>query len=106
MKIPPIIDVELDIFLFIRLSHGNVSTVLLQLVNLQHTEAVVLNTEGGVDDVRDAVLQHPLEGGEEVRIHCLDINQTDTLVQKHLKVDIRILVSECIEQNDVPCKRA
>ena len=69
-QLSPVIHIQLDVFLLILLRHGNVPPILLQLVNLQHTEAIILNTEGGVDDVRDAVLQHPLEGGEEVGNCC------------------------------------
>ena len=82
--LPPVIHIQLDVFLLILLRHGNVPTILLQLVDLQHTEAVVFHAEGGVDHVRDAVLQHPLEGNEEVGVDRLDINQADTLVEQHL----------------------
>jgi hypothetical protein len=53
-------------------------------INLQAAEAVVLDAEGGVDDVGDVILQHPAEGGEEVRIHRLNVRQVDGLIQEHL----------------------
>ena len=53
--------------------------------NLDDPEAVVLHAEGCVDDVCDAVFQHPLEGGKQVWIHSLDIIQTDAFVQQHLQ---------------------
>ena len=79
-KVSPKIDVELDILLLVLFSHGNVPTVLLQFVDLQHPEAVVFHTEGRVYHIRDAVLQHPLERSEQVWIHRLDINQADALI--------------------------
>ena len=82
--LPPVIHIQLDVFLLILLRHGNVPTILLQLVDLQHTKAVMFHAEGGVDHVRDVVLQHPFKGNEEVGVDRLDINQADALVEQHL----------------------
>ena len=54
------------------------------IVYLETPETVVLHAECGVDDLRDVVLQHPVEGGEEVRVHRLNICKVDRLVQQHL----------------------
>ena len=54
-------------------------------MNLNGTEAIVLDTEGGVYDVRYIVLQHPVQRGEQVRIHCLYVCETNALIQQHLQ---------------------
>ena len=41
-------------------------------------------TERCINYIRYIVLQHPLEGGVQVRIHGLYIQQVDRLVQQHL----------------------
>ena len=58
--------------------------MLISLKYLETSEAIMLHAEGGVDDVRDVILQHPVEGGEEVRVHCLDVGEVDGFVEQHL----------------------
>ena len=67
--------------LTIRYIVNNETIVKNALSHLDDSKAVMLNTEGGVNDVSDTVLQHPLERGEQVGINCLYIIEADTLVK-------------------------
>ena len=44
----------------------------------------MFHTEGCINNIRDVILQHPLQGGVQVRVHRLDVHQVDGLVQQHL----------------------
>ena len=56
---------------------------LYSFENISHLDdpkAVVFHTEGGVDDIRYAVLKHPAKRGKQVRVHSLDVIQWDAFV--------------------------
>ncbi len=44
----------------------------------------MFHAEGGVNNLRDVIGQHPAKGAEEVRVHRLNVRQVDGLVQQHL----------------------
>jgi hypothetical protein len=56
----------------------------IRILHLETTETVVFHAEGGVDNLRDVIGQHPAEGAEEVRVHRLNVRQVDGLVEQHL----------------------
>merc|ERR1719232_143360 len=70
--------IQLHIFFLVLFCDWNVFPILFQLMDLNDSKAVVFHTEGGVNDVCDAVLQHLVERHSEASINVMSMEQGNT----------------------------
>ena len=80
----PPLDHQIDIFLLVLVRNRNVPTIGDKILLGDHAESLVFSREGRVKDIRNVVVQHPLQRPMEIGIHTFHIRQADSLSENHL----------------------
>lgn len=80
-----VVDVQLDVLLLVVLSHRDLLSARLELVQADGAVGSVLDGKRRpVQNPLDVVAQDPLQRAVEVRIDAFDVVQIDVFVEKHL----------------------
>lgn len=88
----------LNVFLLVLVRHLNVSSALLQVNHHLLAEPLVVNREGGVDDIGDVVLHGPGKRAVELSVDTLHIGESHPLFKDHL---VERTDEECVQEAPV-----